>query len=186
MAEPIKTADLPAAEQNPDIVHLAPIAGEATADLFQPFPRSLRCVTLQGLMRIRDADGAVRHRIGEEAEAAAAVAEVAVFSLDDVDGDAREAQRLAECCRMTAVTDGPRGCHIFRERQVRHYPAPSVAEADPTGAGDIFAAIFFLRLWETNDPDKAAWMATQLASRSVTRRGLLGIPGGREIDQAKR
>jgi sugar/nucleoside kinase (ribokinase family) len=56
-----------------------------------------------------------------------------------------------------------------------------VAEIDTTGAGDIFAAAFFFRLYTTRDPWEAARFATQLAAISVTRTGLQAIPTSEEI-----
>jgi sugar/nucleoside kinase (ribokinase family) len=185
VAEPIRPAQIPEGWRVPDIIHLAPIAGEARADLFQLFPRSLRCATLQGMMRLRESDGAVRRRIGSDAETAASAASAVVFSLDDVGCDEAEAERLAGFCAVTTVTEAARGCRVYWNGHVRHFPAPRVRELDPTGAGDIFAAVFFLRLLETRDPYEAARMATLVASRSVARKGLAGIPAHGEILEGK-
>jgi sugar/nucleoside kinase (ribokinase family) len=57
-----------------------------------------------------------------------------------------------------------------------------VEEVDATGAGDIFAAAFFIRLFNTRDPWEAARFATALAAYSVTRVGLNGIPTKNEIE----
>ena len=54
-------------------------------------------------------------------------------------------------------------------------------EVDPVGAGDIFAAAFFSRLYTTRDPWEAGRFATHLAAFSVTRRGLEGIPTPDEV-----
>jgi sugar/nucleoside kinase (ribokinase family) len=54
---------------------------------------------------------------------------------------------------------------------------------DPTGAGDIFAAAFFTRLLSTRDPWEATRFATLVASCSVTRVGLGGIPTPSEIEE---
>jgi len=54
---------------------------------------------------------------------------------------------------------------------------------DATGAGDIFAAAFFVRLLATRDPWEATRFATLVASGSVTRIGLDGIPTPSEINQ---
>ena len=53
---------------------------------------------------------------------------------------------------------------------------------EKTGAGDIFAACFFTRLYMTRDPWEAARFATQLSAISVTRPGLTGIPTQDEIE----
>ncbi len=56
-------------------------------------------------------------------------------------------------------------------------------ELDSTGAGDIFAAAFFTRLYLTRDPWESARFANQIAAASVTRRGLEGIPTPEEIQE---
>jgi sugar/nucleoside kinase (ribokinase family) len=59
-----------------------------------------------------------------------------------------------------------------------------VAEIDPTGSGDIFAAGFLVRLHQTKDPWEAARFANVLASASVTRRGIASTPLPDEIQSA--
>ena len=56
-------------------------------------------------------------------------------------------------------------------------------EIDPTGAGDIFATSFFIRLRQTQDPWESARFATIIASRSVTRPTLDGVPTMEEVQQ---
>src|SRR3989304_1867845 len=71
---------------------------------------------------------------------------------------------------------GPGGCVLSWNSARRRFRAPRFTEIDATGAGDIFAAAFFIRLFATRDPWEAARYATLLASHSVTRVGLDGIP----------
>ena len=58
-----------------------------------------------------------------------------------------------------------------------------VQEVDATGAGDVFATCFFVRLFQTRDPWEAGRFATILAAHTVTRVGLDGIPTAREIEE---
>jgi len=51
-----------------------------------------------------------------------------------------------------------------------------VIEVDATGAGDIFAAAFFVRLQRGADPWTAACFANCVAAQSVIRAGLAGTP----------
>ena len=46
------------------------------------------------------------------------------------------------------------------------------------------AASFFIRYHQTHDPWEAARFANVLASTSVTRRGLAGVPTSEEAEQA--
>jgi sugar/nucleoside kinase (ribokinase family) len=186
VAESLGAIHIPPAWFAPSIVHLGPVAGEVKPELLDLFSRSLRCVTLQGWMRTWNSEGWVLHSVTPEAEQAARKADAAVFSLDDTGGDAAEAERLAKLCPVAAVTDGAQGCRVFWKGDQRAFRAPPQPEIDPTGAGDIFAAAFFLRLKETGDAWGAARAATALASRSVTRPGLDGVPTREEILELQR
>jgi hypothetical protein len=186
VAEPLGPVHIPQSWLEPAIVHLAPVVGEVKPGLMDRFARSLCCVTLQGWMRNWSDGGRVRLALHPEAEEAAARAHVSVFSMDDVGGDEALAARLAALTPVCAVTAGERGCRVYQRGETRILPAPSVDTVDQTGAGDIFAAVFFLRWKETGDAWEAGRMAVALASRSVTRRGLAGVPTREEILDAKR
>jgi hypothetical protein len=186
IAEPLGPVHIPQGWSSASIVHLAPVVGEIRPAIRDLFPQSLCCVTLQGWMRAWDSEGRVSLSIRPEAEEAARNAHVTVFSMDDVGGDAAQAARLAALSPAAAVTDGERGCRLYWKGEERAFPAPAVPVVDPTGAGDIFAAVFFLRLKETGDPREAARMAVALASLSVGRPGLAGVPTSGEILAEKR
>jgi sugar/nucleoside kinase (ribokinase family) len=57
---------------------------------------------------------------------------------------------------------------------------------DPTGAGDIFAAAFFVALQRVGDAWTAARFANCIAARSVTRAGLKSTPTPDEIVRCER
>ena len=93
-------------------------------------------------------------------------------------------ESLAHQTRVLAVTEGAAGSVLYWNGDRRRFRAPEIAEVDGTGAGDIFAAAFFVRLYTTRDPWEAARFATRLASYSVTRDGLDGIPTRKEIEES--
>jgi len=99
-----------------------------------------------------------------------------------VGGDMEQVERLAQHTRVLAVTEGAAGCVLYWNSDRRRFRAPQFYETDATGAGDIFAAAFFIRLYATRDPWEAARYATLLASHSVTRVGLDGIPTQHEVE----
>ncbi len=105
----------------------------------------------------------------------------AVLSIEDVGGDEDYIEAMATACKVLAVTEGPAGARLYWNGDLRRFRAPSLEEVDATGAGDIFAAAFFWRLYVTRDPWAAARFATHLASFSVKRLGLDGIPTQEEI-----
>jgi sugar/nucleoside kinase (ribokinase family) len=88
---------------------------------------------------------------------------------------------MAASCPVLAVTEGDAGLTIYT-KGVHHRINATQAEAiDSTGAGDIFAAAFFVRLHHGDVPLEAARFASQLAARSVGREGLAGVPSQDEI-----
>ena len=164
------------------IVHLGPIANEMDSILPVDFSPVLLGVTPQGWMRQWDADGRVSLREWKNAENVLNRAGAVVISREDVKNDNELIEQLAHQTRMLVVTEGAEGCLLHWHADRRRFRVPEVSEVDATGAGDIFAAAFFVRLHTTRDPWEAARFATLIATRSVTRVGLDGIPTPSEIE----
>jgi sugar/nucleoside kinase (ribokinase family) len=109
-----------------------------------------------------------------------------VISLDDVAGDWEVAERWARQTAVLVVTQGAEGCTVFRRGHgARQFLAPPQVEVDPTGAGDVFAAAFFINVYETGDAWGSARFANHVAARSVTRVGLAGVPRPEEVALAR-
>lgn len=175
--------EVPLAWRSASIIHLGPIANEMDSILPDDFSPALLCVTPQGWMRQWDSEGRVSLRSWENADTVLKAAGAVVISREDVHGDDELIEHLAHQTRMLAVTEGAEGCVLHWHGDRRRFRAPEVNEVDATGAGDIFAAAFFVRLLNTRDPWEAARFATLLAARSVTRPGLDGIPTRQEIEE---
>jgi sugar/nucleoside kinase (ribokinase family) len=136
------------------ILHLAPIARET--------PRSWRGVadfvglTPQGLVRAWDARGDIAAgpldsaRVPGECDAI-------VFSATERESCAELTPR-AESSAVVAVTAGPHPTTILRAgRAPLEVPVPAIAHPrDDLGAGDVFAAAFFVALSEGCTPARAA------------------------------
>ena len=163
------------------IIHIGPIAQEVSPLLAEGFSPDLLCLTPQGWLRTWDGDGRVLPCVWPEAQAALSKAAAAAISIEDVGGDEGQIEAMALACRVLAVTEGPAGARLYWNGDLRRFRAPAMPEVDATGAGDIFAAAFFFRLYTTRDPWEAARFATRLASYSVMRLGLEGIPTQQEI-----
>lgn len=176
--------DVPPRWRTPRIVHLGPIADEVDPELVAAFPAALVGLTPQGWMRAWDADGRVHDAPWTSAARLLPAAGAVVLSLDDVGGDEHRIDDMAGQCRLLVVTEGPRGARVYWNRDLRRLPAPAVEEVDPTGCGDIFAAAFFVRLYQTRDPWEAARFANALAAAGVTRRGLEGAPTAADLAAA--
>ena len=165
------------------IIHLGPIADEVDSLLSEDFSPKLLGLTPQGWMRQWDADGRVSRRKWTDADAALAKAGAVVLSIEDVNGDDELIEHMAGQTKILVVTEGAAGAVLYWHGDRRRFRAPSVREVDATGAGDIFATAFFARYLKTRDPWEATRFATLLASHSVERAGLEGIPTHLEIEQ---
>jgi sugar/nucleoside kinase (ribokinase family) len=173
--------NVPEAWRRAPIVHIGPIAGEAKSLVDGKFSSSLMGLTPQGWLRKWDNAGRVEPGEWPEAYEMLTKAGAAVLSIEDVGGDEDCIEAMATTCKVLAVTEGPSGARLYWNGDLRRFRAPSLEEVDATGAGDIFATAFFWRLYVTRDPWTAARFATQLASFSVRRFGLDGIPTQEEI-----
>jgi hypothetical protein len=165
------------------IVHLGPVAQEVEPGLVRHFPNSLIGITPQGWMRTWDKQGHVHPTEWPEAAFILQKSGAAVLSIHDVQGDESRIEELASASRILVITEGPGGARVYWNGDVRRFRPPAVVELDSTGAGDIFAASFFSRLYLTRDPWESARFATQIAALSVTRRGADGIPTPEEIKE---
>lgn len=176
LAHTIELNDIPHQWHSSHIVHLGPIADEVDPNLIYQFPDKLVCITPQGWLRRWDESGFISltswHQIKELLPNVNAI----VLSLEDLIGNHQAAREMASLCDILAVTDGANGALVFWKNEERHIPAPRVVEVDSTGAGDIFAAAFFIRLYQTKDPWESTLFANFLAANSVTRKGLESVP----------
>lgn len=181
LAQNIELKDIPHQWHSSHIIHLGPIADEVDHTLIDRFPNKFVCITPQGWLRRWDESGIISltkwHQIKNLLPAASAI----VLSLEDLIDNHQAAREIASLCNILAVTDGVKGAQIFWKNEERHIPAPQVEEVDPTGAGDIFAAAFFIRLYQTKDPWESAHFANFLAANSVTRKGLASTPTTDEV-----
>ncbi|WKZ46504.1 MAG: PfkB family carbohydrate kinase [Anaerolineales bacterium] len=167
------------------IIHLGPIANEMDTVLPEDFSPTFLGVTPQGWMRTWDAEGRVSRAEWSNAESILQKANAVIISREDVNGDNEIIEQMAHQTRILVVTEAAEGCVLHWNGDRRRFRALNVNEVDATGAGDIFAAAFFIRLLNTRDPWEAARFATLVASYSVTRVGLDGIPTAEEIEECK-
>ena len=179
-------AHVPPAWRRADIVHIAPIAGETPPEMIAEFSGRFVGVTPQGWLRGWDDNGVVQPVWKPHLAEALAKADAVVLSIEDLGGDESRVAALAAKLPVLVVTRGAAGASLYWRGEVRHFPAPAVRVNDATGAGDIFAAAFFIRLYHTGDPREAARFAATLASASVQRAGLASVPTAAEIRRALR
>jgi sugar/nucleoside kinase (ribokinase family) len=172
VASTLRPHHLPPGWTAPNVVHLGPVANEVDPAFAAHFPNSLVGCTPQGWMRRWDDQGRVRAARWENMREILAGVDATILSREDLPQESTldDMRRLS---RLLVVTDGRHGCTVYWGAEARTFPAPPVDEADPTGAGDIFAAIFMSELWRHDgNPWPAAQTANRLAAASVTAAGL--------------
>jgi sugar/nucleoside kinase (ribokinase family) len=183
-AERLDLNNIPDLWRRASIVHLGPIASEMDPVLPWNFSPAFLGVTPQGWMRQWDEAGHVSRSAWVNSEALLQKAGAVVISREDVNGDDDLIEHMAHQTRLLAVTEAAAGCVLHWHGDRRRFRSPEVPEVDATGAGDVFAAAFFIRLLATRDPWEAARFATLIATRSVTRVGLDGTPTSQEIEES--
>ncbi len=183
VASNIGPEQVPEAWRAADIVHLAPIAQEVSPAIVSCFPRSFVGVTPQGWMRRWNDAGRISKAPWRDAEDILRRAQAVVLSEEDVLGGKRAIRRLADLAQVLVVTRGAAGADLYLQGKVCHFPAFAAREVDPTGAGDTFAAAFFVKLRHTGDPFQATHFANCVASFVVEAAGLRGVPTPEQIDE---
>jgi len=172
----LKDEHVPPAWRGASIVHLAPIAQEMSPAMCSRFRGSLVCVTVQGWLRGRAAGGNVVCRPHPELKERLAEIDVLVFGRSDLFGCRADMIPLLTSVGLAVETMGPGGCNVYHKGCVTHVPVKPEVEVDSTGAGDIFAAAFFVRYREGGDAVEAARFANACAALSVRKAGLAGVP----------
>ncbi len=165
-----------------DVVHLAPIAQEVDVSWLDRFPGALIGVTPQGWLRHWDRQGRVSPIGWAEADVVLPKADAVVISIEDVGFNEAIVTKWAAIARLLIVTRGAQGCTVYQSGQACDVPTRPQPLFDTTGAGDIFAAAFFVHLRQTGDPINAAHFANCIAGHSITRHGLDSVPRPAEID----
>lgn len=167
VAEPIRSNDVPATWQRAPIVHLGPIVGEIEPDVIRQFSNSLVGLTPQGWFRRWGEDRRVYAVEWPDAATVIPLASAVIASPEDLP-DLGYLDQLRQWSPLLVLTHGKGGCTVYSRDEERRFDAPAFDEVNPTGAGDIFAAAYLIRLHQTNgNPWESAMFANQVAARSV-------------------
>lgn len=165
VAPPLDPARVPAAWLASDVVHLAPILGEVDVARWVRAARG-RFVGLgiQGWVRAVEPDGRVTQPAWQFAPEDLKGAHAAVVGEDDLRGQGDLLERLTAVVPIVAFTHSERGCEIILRGRTLRVGAYRTEQVDPTGAGDVFSAGFFLGLAEGHEPAQAARLGAAAAS----------------------
>ncbi len=169
--------DIPSDWRQAPMVYLGSIDQEIEEGVFHCFAaESLIGVMPQGFFRRWDEGGRVYFSEWNPQPSVLQRINLLVISELDVPNPRRRAAEWARFVDIVVVTHAERGATVYRDGGVCHYPPRPAQQVDPTGAGDVFAAAFLIRMAETGDATQAATFANVVASFSVEGPGVAGIP----------
>ncbi len=181
-ANPITAEDIPTDQRAPHIVMLGTVIDEVGPDVAPIFAEeTLVAAVPQGWMRRWDETGKVFPQPWSNASEILPFVDVLVASIEDVDHDLTRIVPWFAWTPLVVMTEYRDGSTLYQPqpdgtvRVTRVAPRPA-GEVDPTGAGDIFATAFLVRLQETDDPVHSARFANVIASYGVEHLGIEGIP----------
>ena len=177
---PLSIVDPPKALFSAKIVHFGPILNDFDPGFVHQFDHCYKGITPQGWLR-ENRNGQVFSKSWETLQTILPAANAVIISKEDIGYNQQTIDAMAKLCRILVVTEAFHGATVYAGNESRHFQAPSKIEIDPTGAGDIFAAAFFILNANGYSPWQAGETATQIASISVTRKGLGSIPTREEI-----
>ncbi len=184
---PIAAVDIPPQLRAPHIALLGPLVNEVQPEVASIFDSdTIVAAVPQGWMRRWEDDGRVYPTAWTDMAEILPHLDALILSIEDIDGDLSQVEKFLEFVALVVLTEYRDGSTIYRRKagsEVEVVPVPPrpADEVDPTGAGDIFATAFLLRLDETGDPLDAARYANVTASFGVEGQGVKGIPSHEEV-----
>lgn len=181
-SSPMTAADISPVCAEAELVHLCPLAPNMAPDIVNAFSDAVLVSTPQGWLRQWDERGVVS--LGDWVGAAEILPKLqaSVISIEDVEGNWAIAEAWAARTSILVVTQGEFGCTVIAGNERLQVPPRPAQPIDPTGAGDVFAAAFFIRLKETGDLWQAARFANVTASMAIERHGPEGAPDRSEVE----
>jgi sugar/nucleoside kinase (ribokinase family) len=111
---------------------------------------------------------------------------VLFVSDEDVGRRSDQIDRWTDDVPVVAVTSNRRGARVHDNGRWRSIDAFPADEVDPTGAGDVFATAFLVRMRETQDVAQATRFASAAAACSIEAQGIDGIATRATIDERLR
>lgn len=179
----LRCADIPPAWHSARMVYLGSIDQELDDSLFDCFDaRAMVGVMPQGFFRRWDEQGQVFYTDWTPSEHVLRQIDVLTISELDVPNPEALARDWGRFIDTLVVTRAERGATVYQRDGVCHYPARPAQQVDPTGAGDVFATAFLIRMAETGDVCQAANFANVVASFSVEGPGMSAIPTRAQVE----
>jgi sugar/nucleoside kinase (ribokinase family) len=184
VAAPLGEADVPQDWRDAGLVLLAPVMNEVDARVAAAFPDASVAAEAQGWLRGLARDRAVRTVRWNAAAQTLRALQALFLSAADVRGQEPAMTEWVQRVPIAVVTAGRRGALLYVNGDRYEVRPRRATEADPTGAGDVFAATFLARYRRDGDPWDAAEAATCAASLSVEGVGWSAVPDAAGLEAA--
>ena len=178
----INATNIPADCLPADLIHLCPLARDLEPSIALAFDNAPLFSTPQGWMRQWGENGIVSLGDWYGSDELLPKLHCSVISIEDIEGNWEIAEKWAAQTVTLIVTQGAEGCTIFHNGTRQTVPPRPAHPIDPTGAGDVFAAAFFVRFQETGNLWQAGRFANVAASMAIERMGPQGAPLRHEIE----
>ena len=182
-AGPIDLNGLPPHWRNAKIVHLGPIADEIDHRVSVGLTTPFLGATPQGWMRSwpRGSGGRVNHvplkLPGNLIERLDSV----IVSDEEITYTREVVNRVGDR-RLAVITRGENGAQVLAGGEKIELPGYPVKVRDLTGAGDVFAAAFFLKASDrTVSAKNAGQYANAVAALSIGKVGPFGVPNRKQV-----
>jgi sugar/nucleoside kinase (ribokinase family) len=176
---------LPPHWRNAKVIHLGPIAQEIDPRQTGGLTPTFLGVTPQGWMRDwpRATGGRVKlHHLRLPAELMSRI-DAIVVSDEEITLSRDSLEQIADR-RLGVITMGEDGARVIYGGDQADLPGYKVPTLDLTGAGDTFAAAFFIRATDrTVSAVSAGKFANAVAALSLRGIGASGIPSKKEVEQ---
>ena len=176
VANRIKKEQIPKGWDKAKIVHICPVADEVDQEIFTIFKDSLIGLTPQGLMRRWDEKGQVYSKKWMPILKVCSRVDVLIFSEEDIADFPEVLEEYKSLINIVILTRGAEGSILYWRGKEFIFSAFKTEEKDPTGAGDVFAAAFLIKYYQTDDPIESSRFANCIASFAVEGKGTAGIP----------
>lgn len=185
VAAKLSKADVPGDWRRAPIVYLCPIADEVEPGVLEAFANGVIGATPQGWLRQWDEAGRVAAKRWANAEAFLPRLDALVLSVEDIAPFPDELDRYRALTRRVVLTHGSAGATLYEKGKAKTFAAYPAREVEPTGAGDVFAAAFLLRLAETGDSAESVDYANCVASFAVEGVGTDTIPSAAQVAERR-
>ncbi len=170
LAPPVVPGQLPQNWRSADVLFLGPVLNEVEIPAWRhAVDARLVAIGVQGYTRASgEGDEQGRRKVIPRRWSPERVelqgVDVACLSDEDLSGQGDLLERLCDAVPIVALTHERKGCDIIEKGRKTWVGIHPAREADPTGAGDTFAAGFLFGLAQGQSPREAAKLGAACAS----------------------